>query len=354
MILELGAWIPDTVIYSETLQADIDCFPELKQFRIQEKSGVCERRIAPDHVSVLDMAENATRDCISRLNARSDFNVSEIDTIIYCAVSRMYSEPSTASLLQRRLDIHSAMSFDVSDACLSFLNGLILADSLIQSGRSRMVLIVSAEKGAKIMKISRDAMLRGERGPECLASLTLGDGATAALVCSNRYSDKVMFSLTAFSRTTLGEFSDCCILPTTESPMITDSNRIFNGALTHYPKMLKDLLRDIDWEINDIKFFIYHQASLKIIHRAAELINCPLKKCSITLDRYGNMASVSVPFTLKTVIDSGAINYGDKIVLLGFGSGLSFSMMALEAVNTGALWAGNSETNSKVPVMCTN
>ncbi len=329
-IVDFGCWIPDKVIYSETLQRRIDAIPDLRGFNITDKAGVIERRRSPDVVTVLDMAELAARDAIPRSRERHDFSIQDIDTILYCAVSRMYSEPSTACLLQQRLGITSAMSLDLSDACLGFLNGLIIADSLIKAGRSKLILVVSAEMGSRVLESSYDAILSGSSGAECLPALTLGDGAVAVIMSSKDLECRPLLRLKAFSRATLGEYSDCCILPSTESPMVTDSKRIFEGALRHYPGMFRDLMQDLGWGINDLSMIVPHQASLKIIRQGMSLIDFPMEKCAVSIDYHGNMASVSIPYTLLRSIQDRNLSKGDKIILLGFGSGLSFSMMALE------------------------
>ncbi|MBN1532988.1 MAG: ketoacyl-ACP synthase III [Spirochaetes bacterium] len=328
-IVDFGCWIPDKIIASSHLQTEIDRFPHLRSFKIAEKAGVVERRCSPDVVTVLDMAEMAARDAIYRARKRCDFAIEEIDTILYCAVFRQYTEPSTACLIQKRLGIPSAMSLDISDACLSFVNGLIIADSLIATGRSRMVLIVSAEKPSRVLKNSFNAMMRGERGPECLPSLTVGDGAIAAIVSSRSIPSKPLLQLSAFSRTTLAEYAECCILPSDDKPMVTDARTMFEGALAHFPDMFRRLLHDLKWDLDDISAIIPHQASRKIIERGMDLIGFPMSKCPLTLDEFGNMGAVSVPYTLKQAFETRPFIQNDKIVLLGFGSGLSFSIMAL-------------------------
>jgi len=231
------------------------------------------------------------------------------------------------------------MSLDISNACLSFIDGLIVADSMIKSGRSRCALIVSAEKGGTVMRNSMRAMINREKGAECLASLTLGDGSMAVLVCSPSFRAEAPIRLKAFSRTTLSKYAECCILPSGDHPMVTDSHALFEGALSHFPSMVNNLLDDIQWSINDVDVIIPHQASLKIIKKGMAAIGFPMEKCAISIDRYGNMASVSVPFTLMQVLEERTLKEGDRIVVLGFGSGLSFSMMALQMMKDGAACA---------------
>lgn len=339
-ILDMGAWVPEEKICSSSLQLDIDRFPVLGSFDLVEKAGVIERRVACENTSVLDMAELASLDAISKASRVPGFSIESIDTVIYSSVFRMYSEPATATLLQKRLGIGSAISFDVSNACLSFIDGLIIADSFIKSGMSKCALVVSAEKVSTVLKNSHRAIVENGTGREYLASLTLGDGAAAAIVCPDTLAEHSLLKLKAYTRTTISDYAECCVLPSQEHPMSTDSRMMFDAAIRHYPGMFNSLMKEIGWSIDDIDVIVPHQASLKIIRRAMEAINYPMEKCAVSVDFYGNMASVSIPFTLKQSIETGQLTRGNRVGILGFGSGLSFSMMAFEVSNSPSGYAG--------------
>ncbi len=341
-ILEIGSWVPDEIIRSTHIQGDISRYSGSDPVKFLEKTGVVERRAASANVTVLDMAELASLDVISRLSDMPSFSAESIDTIIYSSVFRMYSEPATAALLQKRLGIGSAISFDVSNACLSFIDGLIIADSFIKAGVSSCVLVVSSEKVSTVLKNSLREINENDNNHEFFASLTLGDGAAAAIICSDEFSECSRLKLKAYSRTTISDYAECCILPTQQHPMSTDSAAMFRGAIKHYPDMFKKLIRDIGWRLNDIDMIVPHQASLKILREGMAAINYPFERCAVTLDSFGNMASVSVPFTLKKSIESGSLGRGSRIGILGFGSGLSFSMMAME-VNNSCDFSGSRE-----------
>lgn len=350
-ILDIGSWVPDDIIHSSCIQSEIDMYPSIGGRDFLKKTGVSTRRAASEEVTVLDMAESATLDALARLKRIPDFSVNCIDTIIYSSVTRMYTEPATAALLQKRLGIASAVSFDVTNACLSFIDGLIIADSLIKSGISKCALVVSAEKVSPVLENSRRAINETGEGREYLASLTLGDGAAAAVICGEEYKEHARLRLKAYSRTTVSEYAECCILPSHDHPMATDSSALFNGAINHFPEMFTKLMSDIGWELPDISVMVPHQASIKVIQQGMKAINFPMDRCAITLDTFGNMASVSIPFTLKSAIERSDLGSGDRIGILGFGSGLSFSMMAME-VNcpdeTGGIDDLNTHGNRKV------
>ncbi|HPS56940.1 MAG TPA: 3-oxoacyl-[acyl-carrier-protein] synthase III C-terminal domain-containing protein [Spirochaetota bacterium] len=330
-ILEFGTWIPEQIIENGIVLAPLFKALSLNLDDMIRKTGVAQRCKSDDSVSVLDMAEHAVKDLMSRTNTK-DIAISEIDTIIYASVTRMMAEPSTAIMLQKRLGIESAISFDISNACLSFVDGLIVADSLISAGRSKLALVVSAEKGARVAEMSLDAMTNKEAGMECMAALTLGDGAAAALVAADDSAYKGAIALRAFTRASRSQYAHCCTLQSTNEPMMTDSNAMFEGALLNYPPMLKTLIKELGWNIEDIEALVPHQASLKVIQTGLKSIGYPIEKTIITLDQFGNMASVSVPFTISRLLDQQKPATGSKIAVAAFGSGLSFSMLALEVL----------------------
>ena len=335
-IHNIGTWVPEFRVSSESELKLLSERMSIDLSQLAAKSGVKERRKSSRDLTLVDMAINAINDLFSRPNTKN-IPIADIDTVIYASVSRMHAEPATAILIQKRLGIESAMSFDVSDACLSFIDGMLIADSLITAGRARVVLVVSAEKGAQVADYSMEAVLNGQAGIECLAAITLGDGAAAALITSHDYSPDSKLRIHAFTRASRSQYADCCILPSIHQPMTTDSFTMFEGGLLHYPPMFRRLISELGWDINDIVAIVPHQASLKMIRAGAHLIGFPPDDCVITLDDYGNMASVSVPFSLGKLLDSGRLAKNSRIAITGFGSGLSFSMIALEVLDGDSL-----------------
>lgn len=330
-ILDFGTWAPDHIIDNKEELAPLFNSLSLNLDDMIKKTGVAQRRKSHESLSVLDMAELAVADLMKKPNT-TGLNISDIDTIIYASVTRMMAEPSTAIMLQNRLGVESAFSFDVSNACISFVDGLIIADSLITSGRSNVVLVVSAEKGAHVADHSLKAITNQEAGMECMAALTLGDGASAALITANDSERRGLLSLRAFTRSSRSQYAHCCTLESTDTMMRTDSQTMFEGALLNYPPMLLSLIEELGWDIDDVEALVPHQASLKVIKAGLKSIGYPIEKTAITLDTYGNMASVSVPFTLCKLLEQNKHTPGSKIAVAAFGSGLSFSMLAMEVL----------------------
>ena len=329
-ISDIGAWFPEKIVTSQELQCEIERFSHLKDINLQERTGIKERRhTAPDE-TIVDMVEKASRDVISKVHSRSGFDHLSIDTIIYGGISRIHLEPSTAPLLQQRLGISRAFSFDVVNACLGVFDGIILADSMIKSGMAKNILVASAERASIVMDVTLKAMEAGTVGDEGLAVLTTGDGAVAVLVCKQDSVPSSRLNVVAYSRITLSEYADCSYITSHDTPMITNSKGIVEGSVNNCPGLINDMLESLGWKAGDLSKLVIHQISLPVIHRIAEQVGVPLEKCPITCDYYGNTASVSAPFTLMKAAEDPDLKKGDKIIVCGIGAGLGLMIMAIE------------------------
>ena len=325
----LGSWIPKSKVSNEAFGQSIEWI-DWRSF--MRSSGVQTHHEIDTKTSLIDMAERAVIDLFSHGLSASNAKLEDVDTILWASVSRALVEPATAILLQKRLGIRKSVSFDISDACLSFADGLIVADAFVNTGLSRNVLVVSAEHISRIAYDSLMAIEKREYGRECLAALTLGDGAAAALV-THQSKHEPGLVVRAFQRATLSEYVDACTLEAFGQPMFTDAKRMFEGALTHSLPMANNLLHKIGWRLEDLDLIVPHQASLKVIKQASQLMGLPLDVFAVTLDQFGNMASVSVPFTLQKAVSERKLSNGAKVLIGGFGSGLSFAMIAVQLKN---------------------
>jgi len=328
-INELGFYMPDKILATRELQTEIKSMPKVREFDIEKSTGIIERRIAAEEMSMLDMVEKASRDAIARFEQRNGFDYHEIDTIIYGSISREHLEPAAASLLQKRLGIPRGISFDITNACLGFLDATMIIDSMIKAGISKKALVVCAEKPSTILNLTLEAMKKGTHGEECRAIVTVGDGAVAAIMTAREPAGRL--NILAYSRITLSEFAEYSFLPDRYSPMVTNSKGIIQESLNNCPGLIKNMLNTLGWKPVDLAALVIHQINIPVVHTIADSVGVPRDKCPISCDRYGNLASVSAPFTLITALNERAFKKGDKIIICGIGAGMSFMIMALEA-----------------------
>lgn len=327
-MVDVVGWTPDQMVTSKELEAEIKKIrPNLPPLDIEAVIGVRERRVASDSQSVVDMAVAACE----KLLQRNKIPASMIDTVIYTSVSREYLEPATAILVCERLKIDRAKAFDVTNACLGFVDGWMLGDALIQSKRSRIVLVVGAEKSSPFWKMALQQMgsVSDKEASQLLPSFTLGDGA-AAMLLGTRHNRSGSLHTLAGIRESFGDYKDLCIVKDTTTPMFTNARSLFTAALRHGPELFKTLAEGVQWPMDNIDLVIPHQASRKVMDQTARILKFPVEKAHITLDRFGNMASVSVPFTLAEALESPFKKNFQKMLVMGYGSGLGVGMLAVQ------------------------
>lgn len=331
-LLGMGTWTPDTIVTSAMLQRKIWPWCTLFGLNLERLTGIRERRHCPPDTHVLDVAMNAVRD----LQTKVELNPDRIDTIIYAGVTRAYAEPATAAAISQRLRLSHASAFDVSNACLGFVDALILADALIQAGQAHQVLLVSAEMGSLCSRIAINQIRRFRSIYHHFAGLTLGDGAVAALV-----STPVLGSaprLSSAIRATFSYCSDACVInkqaihhDKREPVFYADPRVLHEETMKNVPPLYDALLAFQRWDRRDVDLLVPHQTSTKMLAKGAELVEVPIEKTAITVDRFGNMGSVSVPFSLCHALDHGQAKRGDRILVAGIGSGLGLGFIALYA-----------------------
>lgn len=324
-VIAVSGWTPNQVVTSYEIETELKKIDPSFNLNIEEITGVRERRVAPAGMSILDMAVKATE----KVFKNSGISPAMIDLVIFSSVSREYLEPAMATLVCRELGIKNAKAFDITNACLGFVDAWMTADAQIQAGRSRLALIVGSEISNHHWRLALDIYQKNQRiQKELLPSFTLGDGAAAMLVGTRHKREGCIRTISGI-RESYGEYSDLCIIRDYQTPMVTDARGLFTAALKHSPKLVKDLLTHLQWNPGDIDLVIPHQASIKVMEQASRLMKIPVDKAHITLNRFGNMASVSVPFTLAEAIDQGRLTENQRVLILGYGSGLGVGLLAL-------------------------
>jgi len=326
----IAGWVPEKIVTTEELQRKLPFYYRLfKKIDIGELTGIRERRFCEKGQDIM----YASLAAVENLRTKVDFDNSEIDLVIFAGITRDFVEPATAVMIAKRLGIQKAIAFDVSNACLGFVDAMMIADAMIAGNRCRNALIVSAEVGGS--NCSRNAIKAIRRGGSFyknFASLTLGDGAAAALLRPTQNQNH-RNKLIAGIRCSFPEFSDACTVKShrvDKLKMQTDPRRLFKAALRNIPAMHKELSEVCNWNVGDVDVLVAHQASEKILYQGAIGAKIPIENTINTLSKYGNMATVSIPFTIAKALESGKISAGKNVFIAGFGSGLGIGMMALK------------------------
>ena len=306
--------------------------------RLELMTGIKERRFWES--SFLPSSASALAG--ERALKASTIGKEKIDLLIHCGVCRDRLEPATASYVHRLLDLPEAcLSFDVSNACLGFLNGLMLCAKLMEAGAVRYALIVSGENGRSLLENTISTLLnkklsRKEIKPY-FANLTIGAGAVAAVVCAkkdvSRKDGFLEFGLGA-TRTD-SSANHLCKGDATQGgqlEMLTDSEGLLEAGVDVAARTWSDFKKKTGWDETTPDRIICHQVGRQHQRAMFSRLGLPLERDYSTFENWGNVGSVSLPLTLAKALEAGAIARGDNLALMGIGSGLVCAIFQMRYV----------------------
>ena len=304
---------------------------KLPEGRLELMTGIRERRMWPVGTRPSDASAAAGKAVLRK----SKLPAERVELFIHSAVSRDMLEPATASFAHRKIGLPAtAQIFDVSNACLGFLNSLTLAASMIESGKIECAMIVAGENGRPLvdqtlrMLVERP-LTRNEIKPY-FANLTIGSGAVAAMVCHRSLVQGRPHRLLGGIARAATQHSELCQGDTygAESlAMQTDSEQLLLAGVTLAKETWGDFTREQGAAFDR---FICHQVGSAHRRKLYETLGLDLAKDFSTFETLGNTGSVALPSTLALAIDAGAVTEGTRVGLLGIGSGLNCLMLALE------------------------
>jgi len=316
-----GMYVPERVVTNDDLARIVNTTDEW----IVSHTGIRERRIVSDgRETTATMATRAGRTALRVAGVTP----AQLGLVIVATVTPESPFPSTASLVQDALGATNAGAFDLSAGCSGFVYALSLARDVICSGSTDHVLVIGSETLSRITDWT-------DRN----TCVLFGDGAGAVVVSACGEACGVMASVLGSD----GSGGDLLIVPAGGSRIPATPETIRNGdhyikmngrevyrfATTIVPKATETVLRKAGWEMSDVAQMIPHQANSRIIDAATKRLGVPEEKVFVNVDRYGNTSGASIPIALCEAIEQGRVLPGDKLVMVGFGAGLSWAAVAL-------------------------
>lgn len=319
----ISYYLPKRVVTNEELLKE---FPEWSVDKVAAKVGVNSRHLAAEDETAGDMAEKAA------LKLFDEYNIDpkSIDFVMLCTQSSDYFLPSTACILQNRLGIPtSAGAFDYNLGCSGCVYGMAMAKGLISGGIAKNVLLLTAETYQKYLHPS-DKSNRS----------IFGDGAAACLVSTEGFAEIGEFCLG-----TDGSRAEDLILKTGaarcrkvtgnvmededghqrfDDYLYMNGSAIFNFTLETVPAMMKMILEKNKMEKDDVDYYVFHQANKFMLNTIRKVSALPKDKFYVNLEETGNTVSSTVIISLKDNLDNGVITPGMKVMISGFGVGLSW------------------------------
>ena len=327
--MKIAYYLPEQLLTNSDLTA---LFPDWSEEKIYQKTGIRQRHIARQDDTALDLGEKAALNLFNQYGIKA----TDIDFILFCTQSPDYKLPTSACILQTRLGIPmSAGALDFNLGCSGFVYGLSLAKGLILSQAARKVLLVTAETYSKYLA-PNDRSVR----------TIFGDGAAAVLV------DQATAPMIGdFSFGTDGRGFDKLILkyggarypdlqPDIENPekergdgeeksLYMDGVEIFNFTLDIVPRTIEDVLEKNKLTLSEIDLFVFHQANAYMLKNIRNFNSLPKEKFIIDLEDTGNTVSSTIPIALMRAYEKEMLKSGMKIMVMGFGVGLSWGATIL-------------------------
>jgi len=316
-IIGTGSYLPPKVLTNADLEKLVDTSDEW----ILTRTGIVERRIAPEEEATSDLALRAAQAALEA----AGLDPADLDMILVATITPDMPFPSTACILQDRLGARRAGAVDLSAACSGFIYGLGLADGLIRAGTARTVLLLGAETLTKVVNWqdrntcvlfgdgAGAVVLRADEGERGILSTHLyADGSKGSLLilpgCGSRH-----------------PVSHAAVDAGLAKMQMNGGNEVFKLAVRAMEDAALTALKQHGLEVSDVDHLITHQANLRIISALGQRLGVPEHKVEVTIRKYGNTSAASIPIALDEAVRAGRVKAGEIVLLCAFGGGLTWA-----------------------------
>ena len=316
-VIGTGSYLPEKVLTNHDLEQMVDTSDEW----ITERTGIKKRLIAEKDETTCDLAEKAALKAIEASGKSPD----EIDLIVVATTTPDKVFPSTACLLQQRLDIHGCAAFDVQAVCTGFIYAMGVADNFIKAGSAKCALVVGAETLSKIVDWT-------DRN----TCVLFGDGAGAVVLEASEEAGVYSSHLHAD-----GQYENLLHVPAGisyhpekleagEAFIDMRGSEVFKMAVNTLGRIVDETLAHNNMEKSDIDWLVPHQANIRIIKATAKKLHMHMDHVVVTVDEQGNTSAASVPLALDTAIREGRIKKGETVLMEAFGGGFTWGSVLMK------------------------
>jgi 3-oxoacyl-[acyl-carrier-protein] synthase III len=320
-ILGTGHFLPPIVRTNHDLAKMVDT----NDAWIVERTGIRERRIAPDGLVTSDMAAAAARQALDA----AEVEAKDIDLIIVGTVTPDMPMPATAVFVQQKIGAGNCPAFDLSAACAGFIFGLSIADQFIRSGAMKNILVIGVELLSRVVNWEdrTTCVLFGDGAGAVVlgpAGGAVARGKPRGLLSTKVQSDGALATSLMIPGGGSAAPQSFDVLEHKQHKVHMRGQDIFKVAVKNLYAASKEALDATGLTADDVDWICPHQANLRIIDFAATRLGVPKEKVLINIDRVGNTSSASIPILLDESVRSGKIRTGDTIVLCALGAGISW------------------------------
>jgi len=300
---------------------------EMRPDLIRNLSGIIERRILDDGVQPSDAAAQAGEKAIED----AGIEMEQLGILVNTSVCRDYIEPSTACIVHSKLGLpETCMNFDLGNACLAFINGMDMVGNMIEQGQIDYGIVVDGESSKFSTEKTIEKLLDPEIDEETFrsnfATLTLGSGAAAMVLGRSDLADGghpfhggVNLAATEHNRLCYGQVEG----------MVTKGHELLVAGLGLAAKTWKKAVSELGWKIEDFQHCVIHQVSKIHTEKFCEIVGLDVDDVFRLYPNFANIGPAGVPIVLSKLNDEGRLKSGDRIALMGIGSGLNCTMAEL-------------------------
>ena len=315
-ILGTGSYLPETIVTNDDLAKVMDTSDEW----IASRTGIRARHISVDDTTS-GMAVKAAKEALKESGVAPE----ELDCIFFATLSGDRATPNGACDVQKAIGARNAVCMDLNAACSGFVYALTTAVAYAKAALAKKMLVIGVETLSKVVDWSDRS-----------SCVLFGDGAGCAVVEAD---DSREVFIDYGSNGELGEALTCGerklnnLLVENHEPLeqvFMDGQEVYRFAVKTVPRTIENVLEKAGVSKDEIKYYVLHQANKRIIDSAAKRLKLDIEKFPMNLDRCSNTSSASVPILLDEINKKGLLERGDKIVMCGFGGGLTWGTIYLE------------------------
>lgn len=316
-IIGTGSYVPDNIVSNEYLSQLVDTNDEW----IYSRTGIKNRRITRGE-KTWELSVKAALAALENAKVSPE----EVDLIITATLSPDKFCPSNACIVQGEIGAVNAFCFDINAACTGFLYCMNTAAQFIKTGQVKTALIIGVEVLSKLTDWTDRS-----------TCILFGDGAGAAVLRSS--SEKKLRSIFTASDGSRGEFLNIEAV-NISNPFITEKKdghyiymngkEVFKFAVKVMEESINKVLTESDMQLEEIKYILPHQANIRIVEHVANKLHVSVDKFYTNIQDYGNTSAASIPIALDEMNRKGLLSKGDKLIIVGFGGGLTWGASLLE------------------------
>ena len=325
-IISTGKYVPDNILSND----DLSNFLDTNDQWISSRTGIEKRRITKGE-NTSDIASKAAIDALNK----SNLAIEDIGLIIVATSTPDCYTPSTACIVQNKIKAVNAVCFDISAACSGFIYGVTIAKQFIKNGLVKNALVIGAETLSKILDWNdrstcvlfgdgAGAVILSQSPKEYIQNTYIGSDGTgndflkcnaAKLTLNN---DKLREKISGNEEEDINKY------------LTMQGKEVFRFAVKVMESSIEKLLEESKLNIEDIKYIVPHQANLRIIEHIIKKLKVPREKIYTNLQKYGNTSAASIPIALAEMDEQNMLNAKDKIIIVGFGAGLTWGSILIE------------------------